>query len=86
MIKSAFSSVAHRMLSFPIGIVAVPRTALPSLLVRIRWMVAILTPPFVGVIDPEQCPCERADLSEADQQAFVNLALRGNVHPAEQEH
>ena len=54
MMKSAFSSVEHRILSAPIGIVAVPRTALLFRLVLIRWMTAaIVFLDFVRVIDSE---------------------------------
>jgi len=38
------------------------------------------------IIDTHDGPCESGDFSEADQQAFVYLALRSDVHPAEQEH
>ena len=49
-------------------------------------MIAIALLNFVRVINTKQRACKRGDLSEADQEALVDLALRGNVRPAEQEH
>ena len=46
----------------------------------------MLTLPFVSVINPEQRTRKRRYFSEADQQTLVNLALRSDIHPAEQEH
>ena len=66
MIKSSFSNVAHVIESAPIGIIATPRTALPFLLFRVRWMLAILLE-FVSVINPEQRSRASRYLAEADQ-------------------
>ena len=46
----------------------------------------MLTLPFVSVVNPEQRSRESRYFAEADQQAFVDLALRSDKRPAEQEH
>ena len=43
-------------------------------------------PVSIIVIDTHYCSCERRYFAESDQQAFVNLALRSDIHSAEQEH
>lgn len=45
-----------------------------------------LIPKSVSVINPKQRTRECCHFAESDQQALVNLALRGNEYPAEQEH
>ena len=45
-----------------------------------------LIPKSVSVINPKQRTGKRCHFAESDQQALVNLALRGNEYPAEQEH
>ncbi len=74
------------MLSFPIGIVAVPRTALPSLLVRIRWMIAIFIPVFVRVINSKQGSCKGGNFAKPDEQTLVDLTLWRYEDPAKQQH
>ena len=86
MMNSAFSNVAHSIASCPIGIVAVPRTALPFLLVLVRWMVAIFASIFIGVVYPEQGSCKGCNLAKSNEQRLMNLTLWFYEDPAEQQH
>jgi len=61
MIYSAFSKVGNTC-AVP---VIVPRTALPMRLSLFRWMVAMLTLPFVSVVNSEQRSRECRNLAEA---------------------
>ncbi len=45
-----------------------------------------LIPKSVSVINPKQRTGKRRHIAESDQQALVNLALRSDKRPAEQEH
>ena len=49
-------------------------------------MIYMIALPFVRVIDSEQRARKGRHLAEAHQQAFVDLALRSDKRPAEQEH
>jgi hypothetical protein len=40
---------------------------------------------FVRVVDAEQCSCEGGDLTESDEERFVDLALRVDGDTAEEE-
>ena len=46
----------------------------------------MLTLPFVSVVDSEQRSRESRYFAEADQQAFVDLALRVDIQSAEEEY
>ncbi len=86
MMYSLFSSVAQTTLSAPIGMVAVPRTALLSLLVLIRWMVAIFITVFVRVINSKQGSCKGCNLAKTDEQTLMDLTLWRYEDPAKQQH
>ena len=75
--QSAFSRVGKLRGPSSKGRVIVPVTALPCGGFRWRvtvFMVAIFM--LVGVIDPEQCSGEGGDLSETDEERFMDLSLR----------
>ena len=86
MMYSAFSNVAHNIASAPIGMVAVPCTALPFRLTRRISIVAMLVPIFIGVVYPEQGSCKGCNLAKPDEQRLMNLTMWLYEDPAEQQH
>ena len=66
--------------------VIVPRTAFPARLSRLRWSVIAIVLALINVIDTEQRTGKGGNLTEADQEGLMDLALWGHECPTEQEY